>query len=171
MAATLYEIVSEVQYLIDSLTSSDGEIDVDVEARLAEIDALDLPMKVQGYCQAVRQLEADAEVFAGEIERLARHKQNREQGVKRLKDRLKESLNLLGLTKVKTPLFTASVQNNSVPSVTVDEKLTAADLPPEFRRVVVTTTIDNSKIVEAFKAGESLPAGVEVKVGNHLRIR
>lgn len=86
----------------------------------------------------------------------------------RLKNHVLHTLEVVGIPKVKGDRFTARVQA-SPPSArwTGDP-----DKPPEgFARLKTSIDFDAKGAIEAFKRGESLPDGVEIRQGKHLVIR
>jgi hypothetical protein len=80
-----------------------------------------------------------------------------------------EGLDRIGEKKMKAGVFTASICNNSQPSVTIDASVKPEDLPPQFQRIKVEPAA--SEIAKAWRADVPLPAGVSVSVGRHIRIR
>ena len=69
--ATLYEMTKEVANLY-SLLQND-EIDEQTFADTFEAMSAD---KIEGYCQIIRQLSADEEMFKSEIDRLSKRKKS-----------------------------------------------------------------------------------------------
>jgi hypothetical protein len=79
---------------------------------------------------------------------------------------IREAMNALGKTKIKTEKFTFSVsKNGGLQPIKVD----AEKLPDKFKKVIMEP--DNEHIREAIKAGETIE-GVEVLPrGEHLTIK
>ena len=81
--ASLYEMTQQVKELYEMLQTD--EIDSETFADTFEAMSAD---KIEGYCQIIRQLSADEEMFKSEIERLSKHKKVCENAQTRLKQRL-----------------------------------------------------------------------------------
>jgi len=84
-----------------------------------------------------------------------------------LKGYLQHWMEAIDRPKVETGLFKLSLQTNSTPSVGLT--IEPSELPERFQRLRIEAAKD--KICDAWKAGETLPQGVEVVRGKHLRIR
>jgi DNA repair ATPase RecN len=169
----LHEITNEIQRVMDLLVEHEGELCPEAETLLGRLEE-DLHRKTDGYCKAVRILEAQAAVakaaadqMKAECNRLGKLAQARSNSAERLKDWLKTNLQRLGMTKVETDLFVVRIQKNGRPAIpyTGDVK----DLPEGFRKVTITP--DGDAAYAAWKAGKELPAGFTVIQSTHLRIQ
>ncbi len=160
----LYELSNDYEDLLDELEETGGELTPEMESRLESLEEA-LPAKVENCCMVIRTLETEAVAITAELDRLKRAVAVRENGVKRLRDYLKGNLERMETPKVKTPLFSVSVQK-SPPSIRwlgpVEE------LPERFKRVRVE--LDAKAALAEFKDGGQLCAGFEVERGTHLRI-
>lgn len=159
----LYEIASDILALLD--TTDDGELAPGVEQRL---DALQMAFdaKVEACCKIVRDYEAEETAMKAEAARFAKRAQSAANGKERLKAYVKNHLDALGIAKMDAGIFKVRCQANSVPSVRCS--VDPADLPTQFNRIKVE--LNAAALADAWKAGEELPAGVEVVKGSHLRI-
>lgn len=157
----LYELTEAYQRLLDA--NEDGEFDAALSALGGELDG-----RVESLAKVVRSLEAEAEVYGAEAERL---KDRQAAAIKRaqdLKDYLLGVLLTLDRTSVKGQLVTVSM-HASPPRCDV---LDAEAVPVAFRKVVPETwQPDKGAIIAHWKAsGEQVP-GAQVRQGKHVRIR
>lgn len=159
---TLYEIASEFQQFLDV-----EELSLETEAKLDQL-AIALDVKVDGICRVIAELEGEVDALRKECNRLGWQFEQREGRIARLKRYMKESLEKIGQLKVKTPLFSVSVQKNSQPSVEVPEDR-IEDLPDEFKRTKVEA--ERLKIAAAWREKRELPDFVKVIQGTHIRVR
>jgi len=161
-STTLWQIVDEVQCVMDRVMSSDGEITEDLEK---ELDSLELALttKAEAVALYVRNLKTEALAIKAEEDRLKTRRQSRENAASRMEDYLHRELERAERDKVETPLVTISIRKNSRPSITWG----VGEIPEPFRRTV--STLDGSAAYEAWRAG-ALPPGFTVITGTHLRI-
>lgn len=167
----LYELTNEYLQLVELFSQSGGELTPEIEEALARNQA-DFTSKIDGYCFLCRKFAAEGAVFQAQFDQLDAEKkfwaakaQAKENAVRRLKDYMKRELERMGLNKAETELFRVRIQN-SPPAIEIN---VAADaLPERFQRVEVKVNTDEIKA--AWKAREEMPAGVDVRVGTHLRI-
>ncbi len=166
---TLYDLSAEIAAIEDALVESEGEITDDVAARL---DALDMTFeaKVESIVQLYRNFIGLGLAAEAEEERLARLRQSRQNAAKKLKGYLHHCLERAGRPRVEGPGFKVRLQTSSTPSVT---KLPpVGSLPERFLKPLPTDReIDRRALVEAYKAGEPLPEGVEIEKGKHVQIQ
>jgi hypothetical protein len=156
-----------LMHLQSMLLDGDGELSPEAAAELDRL-AANIETQAESVCKLISEITAEADVLAVEIDRLKKRFTAREKAVHRLKTIIKERFELLGMQKLKTPLYTLSVCRNSCPSISLLDGFTPAALPEQFRRV--TIDIDKQAIAAAIKRGEAPPAGVTVQQGTHLRI-
>lgn len=107
---TLYELTGEMAALLAML--EDGEADEDVIQDTMEAVGLEFEEKADGYAKMIRAMQGDVEVIKAERERLARREETISNAIKRMKERLEESMRATGKTKFKTALFGYSIQKN-----------------------------------------------------------
>lgn len=163
----LYELANEYAAIELALADSDGEITPEIQAMLDSVES-ELPAKVDGICSVLRHQATRAAAAREEGERLAKLAQSREKAATRLREYLKANLERMNISRVETDRFKVRIQKNSVPSVRLADGISPEDLPAEYVRF--KPEANNSAIAMAWKAGKSLPDGVEVSVGTHLRI-
>ena len=157
--ATLYEMTKEVENLYALLQNE--EIDSQTFADTFEAMSAD---KIEGYCQIIRQLSADEEMFKSEIDRLSKRKKVCENAQARLKERMVAYFEAAGIDRINTGTFLVSVA--STPSVNItDESI----IPAEYR-IAQPDKIDKCAIKTALRTDISVP-GAEIIYTKGVRIR
>lgn len=145
---TLYELAGqyfELQAMIES-----GEFDEQTLADTLEGLEGEIEAKADGYARVIRNLEASAEAYKNEAERFAAKRRACENGVKRLKEFLRDTMIALDKEKIKTELFDFSVRNNggSLPVILdIDEN----DLPDDLK--IFSSRPNMKAIAERIEAG------------------
>ena len=159
---TLYELTGFYRTLADM----DAE---DTTLNLKE--ALDtvggqLADKVENIAKLVRTLEAEANAYDQEANRLAKHMVALKVRSAGLKAYVLDNLQAAGLTVLQAGLFKVRVQN-SPPSC---EIVAEADLPDEYKTERVVVDVDRRAIIENWKATGADVPGAICRQGQHLRI-
>jgi len=159
----LYELTGQFAQLEQMADSVESEADALAFSTLwGEISDL-FEVKAERTACVIRNLEAEAEAIRAEEKRLAARRRALEGSVDRLKSYLKMNMETSGLDKIKSSLFTISIQNNP-PSLKVDESL----LPDDFW--IVERKPDTAKVKDALKSGATID-GAWLEQGRSLRIR
>ena len=152
---TLYELTEEARELQDMIEEYPPETFSDT------IESLQLMIedKAGSYAAVNQNITNEIAALKAEEERLRARQM-------RLMKAIKEAMNALGKTKIKTEKFTFSVsKNGGLQPIKVD----AEKLPDKFKKVIMEP--DNERIREALKAGETIE-GVEILPrGEHLTIK
>jgi len=164
MTIKLYELTDAyVRILALAEEAEDGEW---LEALAGLQGAIE--EKAENTAKMIRSLEADAETFRAEAERMLAISKSRQNRVTSLKDYLKANLEAAGMDKVKGQLFTVSLQSSPPSCRVMDE----AAIPIEYQRVIpARIEVDARAIIAHWRdTGEAIP-GVEVVQSKHLRIR
>ncbi len=152
---TLYAIANEIANI-----TREEELPEDVEARLDDL-ALALPLKVDACCRLVREWESDADRFKAEAARLSKIAGSLASKATRLRDYVRECLEVAGIDRLDTELFKLRLQA-SPPSARCE-----GDPHPAFQRVKVEW--DRTAVIAAWREKLPLPEGVTIIVGRHLR--
>lgn len=158
--SSLYELTQQAAVLQQML--EDGEIDE--QAFKDTLDAMGTGEKVENICKVIRNLEADAEAYKKEKDRLASKQKVAENSVKRLKELL---VNYLLTTNAKS-----LKQGNFKVSLGTSEriKILYEDMIPEEYLTPQPPKIDSAGIKKAIKEGEEI-AGATIETGYHVTIR
>lgn len=173
---TLFQIADEIGALHDLLTECGGELADDqaeaaIDQWLAETDA-DLFKKVDGYCGLIREFEARSEAREIEAKRLMALAGADGNQAKRLKARLKDFLEICGLSKLQTEHFKLAIQANggALPLIVPPQwEAEPASAPESFHKIEVK--LDRDAIREAIRNDEETHGACLGERGNHLRIR
>jgi len=159
----LYEIMQDYE----KLASMDMETEGDQEAFLSLLKDLEgtFDQKAENYCKLIKNLEADAEGFKVEKDRLAKKQKTVENRVAQIKQYLQYEAGKIieaGYSR-KVGLFTLSMRLNPEALDIIDED----SIPDKyFKTMDVLQTAD---IKQALKNGEII-AGVQLTRGTSLRI-
>ena len=160
----LYELPGAYREFDAELLDNGGELTPELLERLEELDAFGA-RKLDAIGVLVRERLLLAKAKRAEAKRLTDQAQALENGAGRLKEYVMRTLRALGWTRLAGERFTARIQRNSQPSI----RWVGRGEPPEgFRRVSVD--LDREVVKVAWQAGWELPEGVEVVVGEHLRL-
>ena len=111
--------------------------------------------------------KAEADAYNLEAERLKRLATTATNNENRLRELVRAAMEATGQTKIETPRFKARIQKNGQPKVTVPD-VAAAPSDVVVRREMFM--VDNSKVIELFKAGFDVSGWATVEYGSHLRI-
>lgn len=156
--STLYELTG--QYLEIYNLNMDDETKQDT---LDSIDwAEDYENKVENYVKVIKNLDADMEARKNEIERLRKLNDADNSKKERMKEAVKESMELTGHDRVDTPLFKVSFRKSE--AVEVDDLL----LPEAYK--VATYKPDKKRLKEDLKNGLEI-LGAELVERKNLSIR
>ena len=163
----LYELTERYQRIMDRIDDVDGEIGPEAEQELVAIND-SIEIKTENICCLLKSFEAEAAAMLAESKRLRERAASKQRAYDYLERYLKKNLESMNLKKVSTSLFTASICRNSQPSVDA-EGVDIDSLPPELVRT--KKELSKSACVEWSSLGKELPAGISVRINNHLRIR
>ena len=160
---SLYELTSNLKELQDiDFTEVDAE----------QLEAVKVAIKEQivnkgtGIIAVVRNLEADTEAIKTEIKRLQDLKKSKENRIENLKKYTKECLEEADIKKVSTALGNISIRKLPGSVEVVEED----SIPKEYKKEVVTVTVDKKSILADLKEGVVVP-GVTLKTGTSLLIK
>lgn len=167
MSTNLYELSTAYRLLIAAVEDADGELSDEREAQLDALNA-SIEDKVDACCSYEEELEGTEAAIAAVIKRLQDRKATVAGRRRRIKDHVRNCLERAGLSRVETTLFVARLQN-SPPSATWTGDPDA--IPGAFQRVKTTVEFDAKGALAAFKAGEELPSGIEVRQSRYLVIK
>lgn len=159
----LYEISDAIRLALAD--SPDGELTDD---DLAKLDGLTASFadKADVICKLVQEAGAAAAARQAEVDRLKAGIRAAENRAARLKDYLLRCMLASGQRKVRTDVFSVTVQA-SPPSVTctVDPET----LPNLYQRVRIEP--DKQHALQVWRQTGVVPDGFEIERGDHLRIR
>ena len=152
---TLYQLTEDFVKLLELM--GDPETDPEVLADTLEGLEGEIEDKAEGYVCVIKELEAQADKFGKEIERLTKQKSVIENNIKRIKDALMTNMATMGKQKILTEHFKVSVV-----------KITG-DVPDTFK--ILEPKPDMKRIREALNEGFELGFAHLEERGEHLSIR
>lgn len=163
--AALYELVGDYKQLLDMLEDPDEEresiIDT-LEGISGEIDD-----KAENIGKLIRTLTAEAAALKAEEERLHNRRQSAENRAAYLKEYLFNAMRETGKSKIKTALFSFTIQKNPA-SVVLD--VPAGSLPTEFL-TPREPSVDKAAIRKAIESGRDLAGYAHLERSESLRVR
>lgn len=161
---SLFDICSQV----GQLKYGADLLGIDEEVLLDTLDSLEGTMqeKIEYITDQILQTQRFAEMCKAEEQRLYDRRKAMENRVDRLKGYIQNCMTIAGTQKIQYALFTVNIQKNP-PSV---KYLDETAIPADYRETKVTETINKKLILEALKAGESVP-GATIEQGTSLRIK
>lgn len=156
--STLYELTGQYLEIYN--------LDMDDETKQDTLESIDwnedYENKVENYIKVIKNNDADIEARKNEIKRLSELNKSAERKNERLKEVLKESMELTGHERVDTPLFKVSFRKSE--AVEVDDLL----LPESYK--VATWKADKKRLKEDLKNGLEI-LGAELVERKNLSIR
>lgn len=160
----MYELTEMYQNIWDLV--GDDEVDLEtLEKALSSIED-NIEIKAESMAKLVKGIDGDVVALKEEENRLAKRRKALENKQTNIKLYLKNQLKVMGIDKVKTPLFTVALQNNP-PSVNIlNEDL----IPEQYKKSVTTVSVVKKDLLEDLKQGLIIE-GAEIKQGKSLRIR
>ena len=161
--ATLYELVPAYKSVMDEIEANPEEAD----KWLDTLDSINcaIEVKTDGYVKMMKMLQ-DTEGMKKEAKRLADRAKAQENLANKLKERLQYAMELIGRDKIKTELFTVSLQANPVSVDDYEPEL----IPEKYKRKTLVIDLDRQAIKQAIQNGESVP-GACLKTSKSIRIR
>lgn len=158
--ATLYQMTEETKSLYEMLENGD----IDEQTLTDTMEAIGIDEKINSYCQVIKQLSADVEMFAEEEKRVKERKQALKNNVDRMKTALLQFLTATGQEKVKTGTFSVSKSYSKAVNI-LDEN----SIPDEFK-IEQAPKIDKTAIKKAIASGNEV-CGAEIVENESVRIR
>ena len=153
MPAELDEVTRKVTRLQIEETALKKEKDHASQVRLEELR------------KELAELKAQREKVKAEKDRLAKIEKAIESNEKRMKERIKEAMETMGKSEIKTDLHTFKIQNNGG----LQPLMITGDVPDKFTKIIIEP--DNEKIREALTSGQELDFAHLEPRGTQLRIR
>lgn len=160
---TLYDLTGEYIELLQ--LAEDPDTDPEVLSDTMEGLEGEIEDKAEGYVCVAKELEAEAEKFDKEIERLTKCRDSLRGNAKRVKACLLTAMDLINKPKLTTEHFKVSIAKNGGLQ---PMKITGA-VPEEY--LLYKPEPDNKKIREALDSGLALDFAHLEERGRHLNIK
>ena len=166
MTIALYTIAAEHRAMVEKLLDSTDDAQTINDTIEAESYPLEIKAQQVAYAPKILDAEADAiDAAVKDMQARAKTKRNR---AAQIRDYLKSSMELAGVTKIDCPHFQISIKNNP-PSVDIFE---ASLIPVEFMRQpeAPPPAPDKAAIKDAIKSGAEV-AGARLTQGTRIEIK
>lgn len=146
-----------------------SSMDLDDEAVQNSLEAIqgDFNDKSVAIIKLTENMTADTTAIDAEIDRLKARKQVIENRKKSLREYLLRNMEACGITKIESPLFTATLRKG-VESVEIIEQ---SQIPNEFIKVEVVESPDKRAIKAALSAGNEVPGAMLKRGATTLQIK
>jgi len=161
--STLYELTNDYKMLLELII--EGEYEEESLADTLEGIEGEIEIKAEGYAKIIKELEADINKFKEEENRLKGRRQSLENSVKKLKENLKNAMEMTENQRIKTDLFSFTIAKNGGK---LPLKFTG-DAPDNYKKIEYV--VDEVKIREELENGNKLEFAELGERGTHLRIR
>ena len=150
----LYEITAQYQNIYALLQNPEFAENEDILAALDQIeDAFE--NKVQQTIFMMKNIEAEIDPIDTEIKRLQAMKKARQNNIDRIKNRLRENMKAVGMSKLNCGLFSLSYRLQEANAVELDEtEFLANNLDEDL--VTVKVTPNKTEIKRRLKNGEEI---------------
>lgn len=159
----IYNIQQEFMLLAEELINNGGELTPEIEERLI-INQGNLEHKARGYGYIIKDLENDNETIDKEIARLTTLKKSRSKTIDRMKETVKNTMELFNVSEIKSPTLKINFRRSE--TVEVDTLIIDA----KWCNVKTTLTPDKKAIKEAILRGEEV-VGATIETHQNLQIK
>lgn len=164
---TLYERTADLATVHDWLVESGGELTPEIAELLDKAEGA-FDAKCERVALKIRELEALAKAVEVEADRLAARQKALANSAKSLKGYLLTQLQHADRPEVKGTLVTIRVQASPARARCLVD---VSALPAELVRIIPESRdFNGSAALAAHKAGQPLPAGVEIVQSHHIRL-
>lgn len=160
---TLYDLTGKYMELLTMM--EDPDVDPEVLQDTLEAVGGEIEDKAEGYVCVAKELEAEADKFDKEIERLIKNRDSLRNNAKRVKATLLSAMDLIDKPKLTTEHFRVSIARNGG----LQPMKITGDVPEEY--LIYKPEPDNKKIREALDNGLALDFAHLKERGRHLNIR
>ena len=160
---TLYDLTGEYMELLAMM--EDPDVDPDVLQDTMEASGGEIEYKAEGYVCVAKELEAEADKFDKEIERLIKNRDSLRNNAKRVKTTLLTAMELIDMPKITTEHFKVSIAKNGG----LQPMKITGEVPKEY--MLYKPEPDSKKIREALNNGLALDFAHLEERGRHLNIK
>lgn len=164
----LYELTEAYNKVYNMI---DDETDFQMIQDTLESIEGDISYKIESLVKLMKTIQADEDAIKAEEERLYKRRdalKNRREGIKTY---IESNMSVMGLDKLKTALFTVSMQNNA-PSVKIINELELNEWAKgrAFYWITKPPELSKKALLEDMKSGVNIP-GAEIQQTKSLRVR
>lgn len=178
----LYEITDQLDVVRDwlyehdeEIRAAEGAIPDELAALLNEVEG-DFKSKAENVALFVRELIANSKAVKEERDRLDAKAKHYERSAESLKAYLKLNMERADIPKVEGKLVSVRLQKNPPAVKVLLDQETLGKMRDDLETALFVTTVPESYRVDTdyakavWKQGASLPQGIEVVQGSHIRI-
>lgn len=158
--ATLYEMTENAKILYELLQAEE----IDEQTIADTLEAMGIDEKLESYGKIIRQMQADADMFKAELDRLSVKKKSADNAVERMKKAVKDFMEASGQEKAKAGAFSFYLAATQAVNITDEKRIPADYLIPQPDK------IDRNSIKKALKDGVEI-AGAELVTNVGVRMR
>lgn len=159
---SIYNITDDFSQIMAEIESNGGEISPEIDEKL-QINQLNLIEKTTNYIHVIKTLDSECDIIDVEIKRLQELKKQRSNFTQSLKDRLKNAMQAMELTEIKTALNKINFRKSESIEV-IDESILPSNV------LIYEPKIDKKKIKEIIKNGGNVP-GAKIVENQNLQIK
>lgn len=159
---SIYNITDDFSQIMAEIESNGGEISPEIDEKL-KINQFNLIEKTTNYIHVIKTLDSECDIIDLEIKRLQELKKQRSNFTQSLKDRLKNAMQAMELTEIKTALNKINFRKSESVEV-IDESILPSNV------LIYEPKIDKKKIKEIIKNG-GVVSGAEIVVNQNLQIK
>lgn len=158
----IYEITGDILKLQEMLLEEPEN-----EAIQDTLESLngELETKAENYVKVIKNMQAEADAYKAEINRMSDRKKSIENGIERMKNALFNAMQVTETEKIKGDLFTISLRNGAPQ---LPQELDWHTVPVHYLKEQ-EPKIDRVELLKAVKSGEV--TGIELVKGQSLSIR
>jgi len=161
--SNIYQIQQDYLSITNELIENGGELSPELETALT-INKSELQQKAVAYIYVVKSLESDISTIDEEIKRLQALKSSRSKTIDKLKETVKNAMNLFGVEEIKTATLKINFRKSE--SVEVDDSIISDD----YCNFKTVRTPDKAAIKNAIKSGEEI-YGAVLNVNQNIQIK
>lgn len=159
---SIYNITDDFSQIMAEIESTGGEISPEIDEKL-QINQFNLIEKTTNYVHVIKTLDSECDIIDIEIKRLQELKKQRSNFTQSLKDRLKNAMQAMELTEIKTALNKINFRKSESVEI-IDESI----LPNNV--LIYEPKIDKKKIKEIIKNGGQV-FGAKIVENQNLQIK
>ena len=156
----LYEMTVATKQLYELLANEE----IDEQTVADTLEAMGVEEKLEGYCQVIRQYEAEKEMLKAEKERIEKKIKITDNAINRMKKAVIEFMKVSGSTKSTAGTFTVALSTSKAVNILDENKI-----PIRFL-VEQAPKIDKSSIRAELLSGAEIE-GCELQVNEGVRIK
>ena len=156
----LYEMTVATKQLYELLANEE----IDEQTVADTLEAMGVEEKLEGYCQVIRQYEAEKEMYKAEKERIEKKIKVTDNAINRMKKAVIEFMKVSGSTKSTAGTFTVALSTSKAVNILDENKI-----PIRFL-VEQAPKIDKSSIRAELMSGAEIE-GCELQLNEGVRIK